>query len=162
MSTPKALIPVALGTNRDHDLAVAFKAAGADAECVPLTALRSGEVSLADYQLLGVPGGFSYGDDVAAGKILANQVIHHIAEAVTAFVADGKLVLGICNGFQVLVKAGILPGMAGGDELQRIVKTISRFSLFLVGVYDLPYLRRDVFDGPIKTFIGHEVSRSEE
>jgi phosphoribosylformylglycinamidine synthase len=61
-----------------------------------------------------LPGGFSYGDDVAAGKILANQLIHHLADAVRKFVDDGKLVLGICNGFQILVKAGLLPGLKNG------------------------------------------------
>jgi phosphoribosylformylglycinamidine synthase len=75
------------------------------------------------YQVFVFPGGFSYGDDVAAGKILANQVIHHLSEALKKFVEDGKLVLGICNGFQVLVKSGILPGAdvaESGDQLVTI------------------------------------------
>jgi phosphoribosylformylglycinamidine synthase len=67
---------------------------------------------LADYQFLVVPGGFSYGDDVAAGKILANQMLHHLAEPLQRFVEAGKLVLGICNGFQVLIKSGLLPWAA--------------------------------------------------
>ena len=67
---------------------------------------------LEEYQVLTIPGGFSYGDDIAAGKILANQLIHHFATAVRKFIAADKLVLGICNGFQVLVKAQILPGLA--------------------------------------------------
>jgi phosphoribosylformylglycinamidine synthase len=66
---------------------------------------------LKNYQIIVIPGGFSYGDDVAAGKILANQIIHHLYEPMKKFIEDGKLVLGICNGFQVLVKSGILPGM---------------------------------------------------
>jgi phosphoribosylformylglycinamidine synthase subunit PurQ / glutaminase len=65
---------------------------------------------LNEFQILVFPGGFSYGDDVAAGKILANQIIHHLYEPLQKFIESGKLVLGICNGFQVLVKAGILPG----------------------------------------------------
>ena len=65
---------------------------------------------LREFAILTIPGGFSYGDDISAGKILANQMIHHLAEAIGEFVAAGKLVLGICNGFQVLVKAGLLPG----------------------------------------------------
>ena len=56
-----------------------------------------------------MPGGFSYGDDVAAGKILANQMLHRLAEPLDRFVRAGKLVLGICNGFQVLIKSGLLP-----------------------------------------------------
>jgi len=56
-----------------------------------------------------IPGGFSYGDDVAAGKILANQILHHLGDTVNAFISSDKLVLGICNGFQVMIKAGLLP-----------------------------------------------------
>ena len=65
---------------------------------------------LREFAILTIPGGFSYGDDIAAGKILARQLIGHLAEPLREFVAAGRLVLGICNGFQVLVKAGLLPG----------------------------------------------------
>ena len=74
---------------------------------------------LNEYQILVVPGGFSYGDDVAAGKILANQLKHHLYENVRQFIDAGKLVLGICNGFQVLVKAGLLPGPINGEAACR-------------------------------------------
>ncbi len=67
------------------------------------------------FHILVVPGGFSYGDDVAAGRILANQMRHHLYEAVRKFINDGKLVLGICNGFQVLVKCGLLGGNGTGS-----------------------------------------------
>ena len=73
-----------------------------------------------------MPGGFSYGDDVAAGRILANQIEHHLADALAAFKADGKLILGICNGFQVMIKSGILlaagrrQGPAGHADAQRL------------------------------------------
>ena len=62
----------------------------------------------ADYQVLCVPGGFSFGDDVAAGGFFANQIRHHLAEVMQEFRAAGKLILGICNGFQVLIKSGLL------------------------------------------------------
>jgi len=65
--------------------------------------------ALKDYQFLVIPGGFSYGDDIASGKILANQMLHRLAEPLNQFVADGKLVLGICNGFQIMIKSGLLP-----------------------------------------------------
>ena len=110
MSTPKAVIPVALGTNRDHDLAVAFKAAGADAECVPLTALRSGEVSLTDFQLLGVPGGFSYGDALGAGRLFGLDLAGWFADQLQTAISREIPIIGICNGFQALVRAGVLPG----------------------------------------------------
>jgi phosphoribosylformylglycinamidine synthase len=84
--------------------------AGAAADRVHINRIIEDKSLLDGYQILVVPGGFSYGDDVAAGKILANQIKHHLYEQVRKFIDAGKLVLGICNGFQVLVKAGILPG----------------------------------------------------
>lgn len=110
MSSPKALIPVALGTNRDHDLAEAFRAAGAEPHIVPLTALRSGEVVMGDYQILGVPGGFSYGDALGAGRLLGLDLAGWFGDQVTAAVDRGTPIIGICNGFQALVRAGVLPG----------------------------------------------------
>jgi phosphoribosylformylglycinamidine synthase len=73
--------------------------------------LIRGEERLADFQILVIPGGFTYGDDIAAGKVLANELMLRIGEQVRRFVSEERLVLGICNGFQVLVKAGILPGL---------------------------------------------------
>jgi phosphoribosylformylglycinamidine synthase len=71
---------------------------------------------LRDYAALTIPGGFSYGDDIAAGRIFANQLVHHLREELERFVAAGRLVLGICNGFQILVKAGLLPGPGRAAE----------------------------------------------
>ncbi len=109
-STPRVLIPVALGTNRDHDLALAFEAAGATADAVPLTALRSGEVRMADYQLLGIPGGFSYGDALGAGRLFGLDLAGWFADELAAAVARETPIFGVCNGFQALVRAGLLPG----------------------------------------------------
>jgi phosphoribosylformylglycinamidine synthase len=72
--------------------------------------LISGEEQLDTYHILALPGGFTYGDDIAAGKILATRFRHCLAESITRFIEKGKLILGICNGFQALVKAGFLPG----------------------------------------------------
>jgi phosphoribosylformylglycinamidine synthase len=83
--------------------------AGFAAVRVHVLAVMETPAMLDEYQLLMIPGGFSYGDDVAAGKILANQMIHRLAEPLNRFVAAGKLVLGVCNGFQVLIKSGLLP-----------------------------------------------------
>ena len=88
----------------------ALELAGAQAERVHINRIIENKNLLEQFQILVFPGGFSYGDDVAAGKILANQTAHHLAEPIRKFIDNGKLVLGICNGFQVLVKAGILPG----------------------------------------------------
>jgi len=100
----------AAGINCDLETEYALQLAGAEAERVHINRLIEDKSSLDQYQIIVFPGGFSYGDDVAAGKILANQVIHHLYEPVQKFIDDGKLAIGICNGFQVLVKAGILPG----------------------------------------------------
>ena len=110
MENPKAIVLRAAGINCDYETEYALQAAGAIAHRVHVNRIIESASILDEYQILVFPGGFSYGDDIAAGKILANQVIHHLADALRKFIDDGKLVLGICNGFQVLVKAGILPG----------------------------------------------------
>jgi phosphoribosylformylglycinamidine synthase len=110
MAKVKAVVLRAAGINCDLETEYALQLAGAEAERVHINRLIEDKSSLDQYQIIVFPGGFSYGDDVAAGKILANQVIHHLYAPVQKFIDDGKLALGICNGFQVLVKAGILPG----------------------------------------------------
>src|SRR5574341_1374351 len=105
---PRALILHANGTNRDAEAAQAFKRAGAETEIVPLNRLRAGETHWSDYQLLVLPGGFSYADALGAGKLLGLDLQVYFADQVREFVEHGKPVIGICNGFQALVKAGIL------------------------------------------------------
>jgi phosphoribosylformylglycinamidine synthase I len=113
MAEVKAIVLRAAGINCDVETEYALKLAGASAQRVHVNRVIEDKAALEKYHILVFPGGFSYGDDVAAGKILANQIIHHLYEPIQKFIEDGKLVLGICNGFQVLVKAGILPG---GDK----------------------------------------------
>jgi len=123
MTKVNAVVLRAAGINCDRETEQALSLAGAAAECKHINALIADPGLLDAYQILVFPGGFSYGDDVAAGRILANQVMHHLREAVLRFIEQGKLVLGICNGFQVLVKAGILPGFA--DSLRQDAVTIT-------------------------------------
>jgi phosphoribosylformylglycinamidine synthase subunit PurQ / glutaminase len=113
-ATPRILILSATGSNRDRDVAWACELAGGAAEIVHINALVAGDRKLADFQMLVLPGGFSYGDDLGAGKLWAVTLRHRLGEALDIFVAAGKPVLGICNGFQALVKAGFLPGDSGG------------------------------------------------
>lgn len=108
MATPRALILRAPGTNCDIETAYAFEAAGGSSERVHIGRVLEDADSLKDFQILCIPGGFSYGDDVAAGRILGNQIRHHLADRLQQFRDDGKLILGICNGFQVLIKSGML------------------------------------------------------
>ncbi len=107
---PKALVLQARGSNRDYDVMQALTLAGASAEGVPLNDLRSAKKNWSDYQMMVVPGGFSYADALGAGKLLAIDLNSYFADEINAFVAAGKPVIGICNGFQALVKSGILPG----------------------------------------------------
>ena len=109
MAKPRAMVLRAAGTNCDTESQHALELAGFSAERVHLFRVMERPGLLDEVQLLMIPGGFSYGDDVAAGKIFANQILHHLAEALNKFVADGKLSLGVCNGVQVLLKSGLLP-----------------------------------------------------
>ncbi|MEN6497400.1 MAG: phosphoribosylformylglycinamidine synthase I [Thermoguttaceae bacterium] len=108
MVHPRVLILRAPGTNCDKETAFAFDAAGAKTELLHINRLLENPAAFEQFQILCLPGGFSYGDDVAAGRILANQIQHHLTEQMAKFKADGKLILGICNGFQILIKSGIL------------------------------------------------------
>jgi phosphoribosylformylglycinamidine synthase len=106
---PNALVVRTAGTNCDRETEYALQQAGFSAERIHVFRLMEAPQTLREFQFLVIPGGFSYGDDIAAGKILANQMLHRLAEPLNDFVAAGKLVLGICNGFQVLLKSGLLP-----------------------------------------------------
>src|SRR6266481_4017698 len=108
MAIPRVLILRAPGANCDAEAQFAFDQAGAVAERVHINRLREQPSLLQRYQILVVPGGFTYGDDVAAGKILANQLAHFLGDSLRRFRDSEKLILSICNGFQALLKAGLL------------------------------------------------------
>jgi phosphoribosylformylglycinamidine synthase subunit PurQ / glutaminase len=116
MNKVKVLILRAPGTNCDFETKVAFEAARAEVDSALVFELFRKEKHLADYHVMVIPGGFTYGDDISAGRIMANELRLRLGEDISRFVADGRLILGICNGFQVLVKTGFLPGPAGGGQ----------------------------------------------
>jgi len=115
-SKPKALVLYGYGLNCDYETAYALERSGAEAERVHVSDLISGAATLMNYHLLAVPGGFSWGDDHGAGVILALRLKLALGSALQEFIAAGRLVIGICNGFQVLVNLGLLPGLPGRAE----------------------------------------------
>jgi phosphoribosylformylglycinamidine synthase I len=113
------LVLSGFGINCEHETAAAFRRVGAAADIVHLNDLVADPAQFDRYQILAIPGGFSFGDNVASGKILANRLRHTLGEPMRAFVQSGKLAIGICNGFQVMVKMGLLPLF--GDDFQQDV-----------------------------------------
>lgn len=108
MPQPRVLILRAPGVNCDLETAHAFQRAGAQTEPLHVQALLQRPARVRDFQVLCLPGGFSYGDDLGAGRILGNKIRFQLADVLTEFRDAGKLILGICNGFQILIKSGIL------------------------------------------------------
>jgi len=107
---PRVIVLRAPGTNCDEETAAAWELAGAASEVVHIGRLLEAPARLDQAQILTIPGGFSYGDDLGAGRILATRLGHFLGDALRRFHDRGGLILGICNGFQVLVRCGLLPG----------------------------------------------------
>lgn len=97
------------GTNCDEELFYAFEKFGAAPQYVHVNQLRSKDRKLKAFQVLALPGGFAYGDDVVSGKILAVELVSYLKDELLGFIAKNGLIIGICNGFQVLVRTGLLP-----------------------------------------------------
>lgn len=108
MAKPNVLILRSPGTNCDEETAYAFELAGAETEAIHVNQLLAEPELIKKFQVVCIPGGFSFGDDISGGKVLALQLQHNLGDALGNFHADGNLILGICNGFQVLLKAGLL------------------------------------------------------
>ncbi|MEO5898987.1 MAG: phosphoribosylformylglycinamidine synthase subunit PurQ [Ilumatobacteraceae bacterium] len=113
MSRPVALVLAAPGTNRDRDVAFALDLAGAEPRITLLAEVISEPSLLGQAQMLVAAGGFSYADALGAGRMWALELEHRLGDALAEFVAAAKPVIGICNGFQVLTRAGLLPGALG-------------------------------------------------
>ncbi len=120
MVSPRVCVLRAPGTNCDVETAFAFDSCGGRSDRVHLFRMIEQPTLLDDYQILCIPGGFSYGDDIGAGVVFSSQLRGHLGEVVQRFLSSDKLVLGICNGFQTLLKAGVLPyGAAGWEKSDR-------------------------------------------
>jgi len=130
MSKIKALVLTGYGLNCDLETAHACELAGAAATRVHINALIDGSVRLSDFQLMVFIGGFSWGDDHGAGVIQAVRMKTHIGDQMLSFIERGHLVLGICNGFQVLVNLGLLPGFDGRYADRRVALTYNECGNF--------------------------------
>lgn len=128
MSKPEVCVLKTDGINCDMEMAYAFETAGAEPETVHINQLRDGSRSLREYGALAIPGGFSYGDDIASGKVLSNELTSYLSDQLQEFVDDDRPVLGICNGFQVLVRTGLLPSRTLGEQQVTLAENnIGRF-----------------------------------
>ncbi len=123
MSKVKTLVLRAPGTNCDMEVAFAFEKAGAEVSLIHIEELIRRDKKLGDYKIMVLPGGFTYGDDLGSGKVIANEISLKLGDDVKRFVENGGIILGICNGFQILVKSGILPDPSLLNTKQKITLT---------------------------------------
>ena len=125
MKELKAMVLRTAGINCDYESKHVLERLGVKTDLIHINSLIRDEVNLLDYRLLFIPGGFSHGDYLGSGKVFANKLTHKLNNLVPEFVEKGNLVIGICNGFQVLVKAGILPGFDRNYKKQEISITFN-------------------------------------
>lgn len=163
---PRILVLRAAGINCDEETAAACELAGADADRIHVNRIASGDCNMLEYDGLIIPGGFSYGDHLGAGKLLAIDLIHRLQEPLLRFIADRRPVLGICNGFQVLVKSGLLPGASAPIVPQQTVTLADNASghyecrwVALAADPQSPCIFTRGLDRPIALPVGHGEGR---
>ena len=130
MVTVRVCVLRTAGTNCDGETIFAFEQAGAVTESLHVNQVLRNGAGLGAFQILVIPGGFTYGDDIAAGKILANELRYGLGVELREFIDKGGAILGICNGFQVLVKAGLLPGPFSPGTTQKVTLTFNDSAKF--------------------------------
>ncbi len=132
----KALIITGFGINCEEEMAAAYQLAGAETSIVHLNDIFLGKVNIHDFDILNFPGGFSFGDDLGSGKVLANKMKFKktasgkvFLKEIEDFIAAGKFIMGVCNGFQFLVKMGLLPDVSG-NKSQEVTLTRNNSAKF--------------------------------
>lgn len=123
MKKVRSLVLTGLGINCEEEMAAAYRLSGAEAQIVHLNEIFKGGISIHDFDILNFPGGFSFGDDLGSAKVLANKFKYKqmasggtFLDELRKFLDNGKYILGVCNGFQALVKMGLLPNISGKFE----------------------------------------------
>ena len=127
MYVPKVAVLFVFGLNCAHETAAVFEMVGGKSTRVHLNSFISGTDNLANYDILAVPGGFSFGDHLGSGRLMGNRMRFSLRDELTEFIKAGKPIIGICNGFLVLVITGLLPGPEGKipDFIQRASLTLN-------------------------------------
>jgi len=126
----KVLILSGYGINCENETKYGFELTGVQADRVHINELISGQKHLKDYQIMALPGGFAFGDDLGAGKVLANKFRYNLGEQLQEFIRDGKLIIGICNGFQAMVRLGVLPGFDNKYDKEDVTLTFNASGRF--------------------------------
>ncbi len=122
---PKVAVLTGFGINCDYETAAVFEMAGGISERIHINHLCNNNKDLSDYHILAIPGGFSFGDHLGSGRLMGNRMRFNIRDQLNNFISSGKPIIGICNGFQVLVKTGLLPGKAIPDFKQTASLTLN-------------------------------------
>ena len=162
MNKVKTLVIRTAGSNCDYETVHAFQTVGSDVNLVHVNQVVAENILLKDFHILAIPGGFTYGDDISAGKVLANELKYKLKNQLQQFINDGKLIIGICNGFQVLVKAGLLPEIQfnGGD--QSVTLTDNDSGKFEDRwTYLSPISKKCIFTKGIKEIVYYPVAHAE-
>jgi phosphoribosylformylglycinamidine synthase I len=162
MTKVQTIVLRTAGSNCDYETVHAFQHVGSEVSLVHINQVVAGQARLSDFQILAIPGGFTYGDDISAGKILANELKNKLTDQLETFVRAGKLIIGICNGFQVLVKAGLLPEIQLTNGKQQVTLTDNESGKFEDRwIYMKPVSQKCVFTREIEKTVYYPVAHAE-
>jgi phosphoribosylformylglycinamidine (FGAM) synthase-like amidotransferase family enzyme len=120
---PKVLVPVGYGLNCEAETVYVYETVGAEADKIHINDILAKPDMLEDYHIIDFIGGFSDGDHLGAGKVHSNRLRHSLQDELNQFIEDGKLMIGVCNGFQAMIKSGLLPGLDGDYRTQKMALT---------------------------------------